>query len=145
MAKEQTSISLDKLIPLYGTTKAQADEYKKAADLQNKRIKEKMSKLLKKDETSTDYEADGWIATYQVRITKSFNEALLLKFAKTNKFLKSCVKTVEVVDEKELEDVLYKMANSSPGQAKKLLLQLDQFQVRKETTYLYIKNKKEEE
>lgn len=144
MARELTSVSLEKLIPLYGTTKTQADEYKKAADLQNKRIKEKMSGLLKKDADSVDKEVDGWIATYQVRTSESFNENALLEFAKTQKALQSCVETVEVVNQKKLEDVLYKLDINKKAD-KQLLLELDKFRVQKKTEYLYIKKKKEED
>lgn len=147
MAREKTqkstALSLDKLIPIYGRTKAQADEYTKAADIQNKRIKEQMSALLKKDETSTDYEADGWIATYQVRTKESFNEEALVEFAKKNKLLKDCVKTVEVIDMKKLEDVLYTIKDTDKA-GKQLLLELDKFRTRKDTAYLYIKHKEEE-
>lgn len=144
MAKELTSVSLDKLIPLYGTTKSQADEYKKAADLQNKRIKEKMCKMLAEDENSVDKEVDGWIATYQVRVSESFNENALLEFAKSNKLLKDCVETVEVVNQKKLEDILFKL-DMNKKEDKQLLLEIDKFRVQKKTEYLYIKQKKEEE
>ena len=141
--KKSTAISLDKLIPIYGRTKAQADEYTKAADIQNKRIKEQMAALLKQDETSTDYEAGGWIATYQVRTKESFNEEALVEFAKQNKLLKDCVKTVEVVDMKKLEDVLYTIKDDDKA-GKKLLLELDKFRIRKDIAYLYIKSAKED-
>lgn len=128
--------SLKELIPMYGETKQQADELKKTADAQNKQIKKQMSKLLTDDVNSVDKEVDGWVATYQLRISESFNEEALIEYINKTPALKGCVKTVQVIDSKKLEDVLY-----NGKVPKKVLLDLDKFRTKKKTEYLYIKRK----
>ena len=134
--KQKQSTSLADLIPAYGQTKAQADEYAKVAKKQNSDIKKLMSALLKDDDVEATQEADGWVATYQVRISESYNEDALLEFAHKHKALQSCVETKEVFNAQKLEDLIY--AGEVP---KKVLLELDKFREQKRTEYLYIKQK----
>lgn len=134
--KQKQSTSLADLIPAYGQTKAQADEYAKVAKKQNSDIKKLMSTLLKDDDVEATQEADGWVATYQVRISESYNEDALLEFAHKHKALQSCVETKEVFNAQKLEDLIY--AGEVP---KKVLLELDKFREQKRTEYLYIKQK----
>ena len=136
--KQKQSTSLADLIPAYGQTKAQADEYAKVAKKQNSDIKKLMSTLLKGDDVEATQEADGWVATYQVRISESYNEDALLEFAHKHKALQSCVETKEVFNAQKLEDLIY--AGEVP---KKVLLELDKFREQKRTEYLYIKQKEE--
>lgn len=132
--KPETSISLEKLIPIFGKNKMQADEFKKAADLANKRIKEIMSA-----KGLTEKEAGGFIVKYSVRTTESFNEPALLEFLKGKKEFKDCIKTREYIDMDELENVLYQ--GKLP---KKLLLELDKFRQYKDTEYLTVNKVKED-
>ena len=131
--------SLKELIPLYGETKREADIYGKQAASLNKDIKEQMVKMLKEKKKSVDMTVGDWTATYSIRTSESWNTEALLDYARKNKQLTSCIKTKEYVDEKALEDILYKEKVS-----KKTLLELDKFRIFKDTAYLNIKNAKEE-
>ena len=131
--------SLKELIPLYGETKREADIYGKQAASLNKDIKEQMVKMLKEKKKSVDMTVGDWTATYCIRTSESWNTEALLDYARKNKQFASCIKTKEYVDEKALEDILYKEKVS-----KKTLLELDKFRIFKDTAYLNIKNAKEE-
>lgn len=131
--KPSTSVSLEKLIPMYGRDKMQMNELKKATDLANKRIKELM--VAKK---ITEKEAGGFIASYSVRTSESINEDALLDFAKNHKALKDCVKTREYVDMDTLENLIY--TGKIP---KKMVAELDKFRIKKEVEYLNINLAKE--
>ena len=132
--KDVAELNLEELIPLYGKTKKQADDYKKTADVQNKSIKEKMAKLLKKDTNTVDKTVGGWTATYQLRISEKWNEEALVEFLENHAEFEGCVETKKVVNAKKLEELLY--AGKVP---KKLVLAIDKFRTKDKTAYLYIK------
>lgn len=131
--KSETSVSLDKLIPMYGRLKAQISEDDKAAKLLNSRIKTAM-----KDKNLTEHEAGGYIASYSIRTTESFDTEQLLDFCKAHKALSDCIKVAEFVDMDVLENLMYE--GKLP---KKLLLEMDKIRVKKQTEYLNISKSKE--
>ena len=139
MAKKQstksneTSVSLDKLVPYYGKLKAQMAEDDKAAKLLNSRIKTAME-----EKNITEHEAGGYIASYSVRTSESFDTEQLLDFCKAHKALKDCIKVAEFVDMDALENLMYE--GKLP---KKLLLEMDKIRVKKQTVYLNIAKSKE--
>lgn len=128
-----TSLSLDKLVPSYGKLKAQMSEDDKAAKLLNSRIKAAME-----EQHITEHEAGGYVASYSVRTTESFNDEQLLDFCKAHKALVDCVKTVEIIDMDVLENLIYE--GKLP---KKLLLEMDKMRIKKQTVYLNISKSKE--
>lgn len=129
----QTSLSLDKLVPSYGRLKAQMAEEDKAAKLLNSRIKTAME-----EQKITEHEAGGYIASYSVRTSESFDTEKLLDFCKAHKDLKDCIKVAEFVDMDALENLIYE--GKLP---KKLLLEMDKMRVKKQTVYLNIAKSKE--
>lgn len=107
---------LDKLIPEYGMTKASADDFKKAAEAQNKKIKELMGA-----QDLTSYTAGEYTVTLSAYEKSNFNSVKLLSVIKTNpEVAKAVVKTQEYVDIDALEDILYK-----GNVAKEFLLEID--------------------
>lgn len=134
--KKAESLSLKNLIPIYAETKAKADDFDKAAKRQNRDIKALMVKLLKEGEKSVDAEAGGYVASYSIRVSTSFNEEAMLEFMHKHKQLASCIKTKEYIDETALEDAIYR--GDIP---KKLLLEIDKFKTEKKTEYLVVKKK----
>ena len=131
--RNETSLSLDKLVPSYGRLKAQMSEEDKAAKLLNSRIKAAME-----EQKITEHEAGGYIASYSVRTSESFDTEKLLDFCKTHKDLKDCIKVAEFVDMDALENLIYE--GKLP---KKLLLEMDKMRVKKQTVYLNIAKSKE--
>ena len=136
MAKKpnkETSLSLSKMIPAYGRIKAQMSEDKKAADKLNERIKSSM-----REEAITEKEVDGYIASYAVRVSESYNEDTLIDVIKKHDNLKSCLKKKLYVDMEELEKLIYN--NKIP---KKVLLEMDKCRIKKETEVLTVTKVKE--
>lgn len=131
--KSETSLPLEKMIPSYGKLKAQITEDDKAAKLLNTRIKDALLK-----QGLTEKSAGGYQVKYTTRTTESFNEEQLLDFCKEHKVLKGCVRTVEVIDMNELENLMYEQKIP-----KKLLLEMDKMRIKKDTAYLTVSKIKE--
>lgn len=131
MAKSE--LSLDKMIPSYGLLKAQSSETEKQIKSLNSKIKELMVK-----KKITEKEAGGFVATYSVRVSETFNEEQLMDFCRAHKSLIGCIKTKEYIDMDELENLMYE--KKIP---KKLLLEMDKMRIKKKTEYLNIKAVKE--
>lgn len=95
-------IFLGDTIDTFYQNKQQLDYYKKETDVQNKRIKEVMNELEK-----TEFETEnGIIAKINVQKRESFIEDKLI--AKLKELgVTTPIKTIEVVDMDELENVIY--------------------------------------
>lgn len=134
MAKKPIELStLEKLVPVFGKDKGMADEYKKSADVANKRIKEIMVKL-----KLTEFVAGGYKAIYSVAKSESYNEEAVLAYMHQHKELTPCIKTQEYVDWNVFEELVY--AGKIP-QTK--IAALKKYKVIKETPKLTVKKVEE--
>lgn len=93
---------LNVTIKSFYDNKQKLDEYKKATDVFNKEIKETLAKM-NKEEFKTD---NGLIAKVTIQKRESFNEDKLLAKLKELNGL-TAIKTIEVVDMDELENLIY--------------------------------------
>ena len=95
-------LELDNLIGSFYAKKLKLDKYKKETDSENKRIKELMTKL-----DITEYKNTlGKVAKLNIQKRESFNEEKLLAKLKELNGL-TAIKTIEVVDMDELENLIY--------------------------------------
>lgn len=127
--KAETTLTLDKLIPMYGKDKAVLDEYKKSTDLANKRIKELMV-----EQGLNEKEAGGYLVKYSISVSESYDTDQLIEYIHKHKDLEPCIKTREYIDEAVLEDLIYKGKLSKTEVAA-----LDKFRITKETPKLTVK------
>lgn len=95
-------LELDSLIGSFYTKKLKLDEYKKETDTENKRIKELMTEL-----DITEYESTmGEVAKLSIQNRESFmDDKLIAKLKQLG--VTTPIKTVEIVDMDELENVIY--------------------------------------
>lgn len=93
---------LKELIEVYYEDKTAMDGYKKSVDKHNKQIKEMMQDF-NIDEISTD---TGLVAKMSIQKRESFNEDKLINKLKDMNIV-TPIKTIEVVDMDELENVIY--------------------------------------
>ena len=94
--------NLSNLIETFYEEKQEFDKYKKSTEEYNKQIKESLNDLGK-----TEFETEsGLVAKMSTQQRESFNEAKLIEKLKELK-VTSPIKTVEVVDMDELENVIY--------------------------------------
>ena len=134
MAKKSIELStLEKLVPVFGKDKGLADEYKKAAEVSNKRIKELMSQL-----KLTEVSAGGYTAKYSVSKETKYKDAEALEYMHQNKELAPCIKTEEYIDWDVFEELVY--AGKIPQEK---VAALKKFQYVKETPKLTIKKVEE--
>lgn len=100
---------LEELVPAYAKAKGTADEYKKIADEQNKKIKSELKAI--KDDSQT-LEIAGFTVNFQKQERTSMNEEKVLEsFGKCKKiqFAKDMgiIKTKEYIDYDALENAIY--------------------------------------
>jgi hypothetical protein len=109
-AKTQSPMAqLEILVPEFAETKATADEYKKSADEQNKRIKAVIKEI---SDDSQTLEIAGYKVDFQKQERTSMNEEKVLEsFGKCKKiqFAKDMgiIKTKEYIDYDALENAIY--------------------------------------
>ena len=94
--------NLNDLIQAFYEDKKHLDGYKKATDKYNKEIKKLMQ-----EQDITEFETEnGLVAKINIQKRESFNdEKLLAKLKELNGF--TAIKTIEVVDMEELENLIY--------------------------------------
>lgn len=94
--------NLSNLIEIFYDEKQELDKYKKSTEEYNKQIKESLNELGK-----TEFETEsGLVAKMSTQQRESFNESKLIEKLKELN-VTSPIKTIEVVDMDELENVIY--------------------------------------
>ena len=97
--------TLDAMIPYFFSCNNVKKEYTKKVDELNKTIKEKMS-----NDNITEHIVGDIKASYTISKQPGFDNDLLIQLLKDNldeELLSQIIKTVEIIDEKALEDALY--------------------------------------
>ncbi len=100
---------LVELVPVFARAKATADEYKKTADEQNKKIKSIIKEIA--DESQT-LEVAGYKVDFQKQERTSMDEVMLMEVFKKHKKIQfakdmGIIKTKEYIDFDALENALY--------------------------------------
>ena len=100
---------LEELIPVFARAKATADEYKKTADEQNKKIKSVIKEI---SDDSQTLEIAGYRVDFQKQERTSMNEERVLESFDTCKKIKlakelGIIKTKEYIDYDALENAIY--------------------------------------
>lgn len=106
---EELKKQLNELVSKYGVLNDESKEQKKVCDAFNKEIKDIMS-----NENLDDWETDDYIANYSVRKSEIVDEDRLFLVLKDEWIKRNgsmqCpfIKTIEVIDDKALENAMYK-------------------------------------
>ena len=142
---EEGKMSLEQLVSRYFINKKEEAKYKKVCDADNAEIKKlitsKKQYLVedpadkKKDHRSYTTK-DGIVVDYFVKQSRSMNEEALAVFLK-EKGYSTAIKTVEVVDMKEVEHLIYNGSISREDQ-----LEMKKFEIIKESPTITIREVK---
>ena len=100
---------LEELIPVFARAKATADEYKKTADEQNKKIKSLIKEIADDSQTleiagyKVDFQKQERTSMNEEKVLESFGKCKKIQFAKDM----GIIKTKEYIDYDALENAIY--------------------------------------